>query len=215
MLQNRITFSVISRRVASFALAGALATLLGLSSTGCNTGPKGPMNVPLSFRPAHAEPIAGTITATDVKVHLAQVNDKRQNKEQIGQNMENASNPIPIYAAADKSPGEFLRGVVMDELKKFGVDIVDAPEAADRVIQLDLNKFWVEETGTYKAEVSATATVKDKGGTSRWKGSLDGQGTTFGRSLSAENYNEALSDATRRAVGSMLTNPKFQESLSR
>ena len=203
----------ISHRLSCFALSTAFAALLGFS-VGCGGGARGPVNVPLQFRPAHAEPLTGTITASDVKVNLAPINDKRDNKEQIGTNVENAT-PVPIYATAEKSPTDFVHGVLEQELKKFGVELTDAPEAADRVISIDLTRFWVEEGNNYKAEVSGLAQVKDKGGRVRWKGPVAGDGTTFGNSLKPENYNEVLSDATRRLVGSLLSNPKFQESLSR
>jgi hypothetical protein len=202
-----------SDRLGLLALTTAFAALLGLS-VGCGGGASGPVNVPLQFRPAHADPITGTITAGDVKVHLAPINDKRDNKDQIGTNVENAT-PVPVYAASGKTPTEFVHDVLETELKKFGVETADAPEAADRIISIDLTHFWVEEGSNYKAEVNGLAQVKDKGGRVRWKGPIGGNGETFGNSLKPENYNEALSDATRRLVGSLLNNPKFQESLSR
>jgi hypothetical protein len=213
MLANRIAY-VVSRRVGLLALGGAFAVLLGLSS-GCNTGGGGPVNVPLEFRPTHAEPISGTITATDVKVHLEPVVDKRQNKDQIGQNVEDeAKPPVPVYSSG-KSPAEFVHDVLETELKSFGIELTEAAEAADRIVTVDLTKFWAEEGNNYNAEVSGVAQVRDKGGRVKWKGPIGGNGKTFGRSLSPTNYNECLSDATRRTVGALLNNPKFQEALAR
>jgi hypothetical protein len=201
-----------SGRVSLIALSGAFAMLLGVFA-GCR-GAKGPITVPLQFRPTHAEPLSGTISATDVKVHLEPVNDKRDNQEQIGRNVEGET-PIPVYAGADPPPAEFVHNVIEEELKNFGVELTDTPEAADRVIAVDLTKFWVEEGNNYKAEVKGTARVRDKGGHELWKGTVAGNGTGFGRSLKAVNYNEVLSDGTRRLVGSLLANPKFQEALAR
>jgi hypothetical protein len=203
------------RHFGGVALAGAFAALLGVS-VGCQGGGGGPVNVPLQYRPAHADPLTGTsINAADVKVHLAQVVDKRQNKEQIGQNVEDDDKPpIPVYAA-EKTPAEFLRGVMQEELRNFGIEQTEAPEAADRIITVELNKFWVEEGNNYVAQIQGIAQVTNKGGSILWKGPVAGDGRTFGRSLSPANYNEALSDAARRTVGSMTTNPGFVKALSR
>jgi hypothetical protein len=209
---NRISSSL-SRRAGLLALTGAFAAMLGVFG-GCNTGPKGPVTVPLEFRPNHADPITGTIPAVDVKVHLAPVNDKRDNKDQIGQNVEDAT-PVPVYAGAEKPPTQFVQDVLETELKKFGIELTDAADAADRVITLDLTRFWCEEGGQYKAEASGVAQVKDKGGRSLWRGNVAGDGTNYGNSLKPVNYTEALSDATRRLVQSLLTNPGFQQALTR
>lgn len=210
---NDVQFSSrISRRTGLFLLGSAFTVLLGLS-TACNSAPKGPINVPLTFRRAHAEPISASIATSDMKIHVEQVKDKRPSKDSIGQNTEDAT-ALPVYAA-DKQPGEFLRDVLIDELRKNGVEMVDAPEAADRVISIDLTRFYCEEGSTYRAEVSAVADVRNKGGKSLWKGTIGGIGETFGRSRSPENYNEAFSDATLRTVGQLLSNPKFVEAISK
>ena len=212
MFPNRYA-SRVSRRLSLFALGGAFATLLGVFA-GCNTGPKGPLTVPLQFRPGHSEPLTGSLPATDAKVHVEAVKDKRANKEEIGRNIEDET-PVPVYAGADKAPAEFVREVLTEELQKFGIQMADAPEAADRIIAIDLNKFYVEESNNYRGEVAAIATVTDKGGRVRWKGPIGGEGKTFGRSLSPTNYNEAFSDATRRTVGSLVNNPKFAEAITK
>ena len=217
MFTNPITCVFSRRHLNRLALAGAFAAMLGLY-TGCNMGGGGggPINVPLQYRPTHAEPLTGTsLNAADVKVYLAPVNDRRDNKEQIGQNVEDDDvAPIPVMSA-DKTPTDYVRDVLEEELKTFGVELVEAPEAADRIISLDLSKFWVEEGNNYRAEVRGTAEVRNKGGSSLWKGPVGGDGRTFGRSLSPTNYNEALSDATRRLVGSLINNPGFAKALAR
>ena len=211
MFPNRYT-SRVSRRLSLLALGGAFAALLGVYA-GCNTGPKGPLSVPLEFRPAHSDPLTGSLPATDAKVHVEAVKDKRANKEEIGRNIEDAT-PVPVYSSG-KTPAEFLREVMTEELQKFGVTIADAPEAADRIISVDLNKFYVEEGNNYRGEVAAIATVTDKGGKVLWKGPIGGEGKTFGRSLSPTNYQEAFSDATRRTVGSLVNNPKFADAITK
>ncbi len=212
MQMNRLASFVVSSRFRMVALATVCGVVLGMSS-GCKTGPSGPINVPLQYRPKHSDPITGTFTASDLKVFIA-VNDKRPQKDEIGTNVEDAT-PVQVFASSDKTPGQYLKEVLAQELGNFGVQLVDAQEAADRVITLDLNKFWVQEDNNYSAEINAIATVKDKGGNQRWRGSVGGQGKTFGRSKSAENYNECFSDAARRTVAALVANPGFTKELSK
>ena len=203
-----------SRRVRLFALAGAFAALVGVHA-GCNGmgGPKGPLSVPLKFTPNRADPISGTLEAKDVTVHLAAVEDNRDNKEEIGRNVEDAT-PVPVYASG-KTPAEFVRDVLEEELKNLGAELSDAPEAADRVVQLELRKFFTEEGNSYRGEVQCAVEVRDKGGRSLWRQIVTGQGENSGRSLSVVNYNETFSDATRRMVEKIITNPGFQQALTR
>jgi hypothetical protein len=212
MSQNRFA-SKFSRRVGMFALGAAIFALCGVQS-GCNQGGGGPVTVPLEFRPEHSEALSGpSLGGGDVKVYLAPATDKRAEKDTIGKNVE-GSTPVPIYSSG-KTPPEFVHDVLQDELKNFGVQMADAPEVADRTITLELTRFFVEESSNYNAEVKAQVEVKDKGGRSLYHGQIAGDGKTFGRSLSKENYQQTLSDATRRAVGNLINQPKFAESLQR
>jgi hypothetical protein len=194
------------------ALGAAFLAMLGINS-GCNQGGGGPMTVPMEFRPEHSEPLSGSLNAGDVKVYLAPATDKRAEKDTIGKNIE-GSTPVPIYSSG-KTPPEFVHDALEDELKNFGVQMADAPEAADRTISVEVTRFFVEESNNYRAEVKASVEVKDKGGRSLYRGQIAGDGKTFGRSLSKENYQQTLSDATRRAIGNLFSQPKFAESLQR
>ena len=192
--------------------AGFLIAALAFFA-GCNTGPQGPLTVPLEFRPSRADAISTPIAAVDVKVFIAPLKDKRENKDQIGENVEEET-PVPVLNG-DKSPTDFVHEVLETELKDSGLEMTDAAEAADRVIELDLTKFWVREESSYRAEVQVIAVVRDKGGSVKFKERIAGDGSTGGRSLNPENYQESLSDATRRVVGALLNNPKFQAALTR
>ena len=84
------------------------------------------------------------------------------------------------------------------------------------VIAIELRKFWAEEAPSYRGEVIIAAEVRDKGGRRLWgKEIVAGQGDNTGRSLSVVNYNETLSDATRRMMGTLLGNPAFMKALTR
>src|SRR5688572_5105748 len=116
------------RRISLFTLFAAFASLACLQ-TACNPNPKGPITVPLEYRPQRSEPITGSLPEGDVRVHLETVTDKRPDQELIGRNVEDDT-PLPV-SASGKSPAEFVHDVLKTELEKFGVQLVDAPEAAD------------------------------------------------------------------------------------
>ena len=86
---------------------------------------------------------------------------------------------------------------------------------ADRVILTELHTFWVKETDTYESEVRGTFIVQDRSGKQLWKGTMNGTAKRFGRSLSAENYQEVLSDGMVDLVQNLLSNQKFREALGK
>lgn len=199
--------SIRSRRCGMIAFPGLLVALLAFGGA-CKTGPKGPLSVPLAFTPNNAEPLSGSLASGDVKVYVRPIEDNRENAELIGENREDAA-PVPVYATG-KTPAEFVHEVLETELRNLGADLVDAPDAADRVIALELRKFFVEETPNYRGEVIAGAEVTDRSGKRVWgKEVVAGQGGNFGRSLSIENYNQTYSDATREMIRRLVGNPSF------
>jgi hypothetical protein len=208
--------AAVVRPVRFLAFLGAIASLIGVQA-GCSSlggGPKGPLTVPLEFKAEHSEPLSGSLPSGEVRVHVESVKDARENKDEIGRNIEDDV-PVPVYAAAGKTPAEFIHGVLEEEMKNLGADVTDAPEAADRIISVELRKFFVEESKKYRAEVSAAVQVSDKGGKVLWKQVVADQGTTFGRSLNPENYQQTLSDATRRMIDKIVNNPGFKQALTR
>lgn len=202
--------------------AGAVAVSITAAMTlvllaGCsNSAPAGggPVVVPLAYTPEHARDniraFPGEVPQT--RVFVGSFEDKRDaGANAIGQNVEH-QNPVRILAGSP--PAEFVRQTLATQLRRAGLTLTDDPTQADRVISGDLTRFWVEESNNYQAEVGATIRVTDRGGQSRWQGAVVGQGENFGRSLSPENYREALSDAmVRLTYDNLLNNPGFENAL--
>ena len=212
-MSANLSKSTRSRRSGMTAFTGLLVALVAFGGA-CKTGPKGPLSVPLTFTPNNAEPLSASLASGDVKVYVRPVEDKRENAEQIGENREGAA-PVPVYASG-KTPAEFVHEVMETELRSLGADLADAPDAADRVIVLELRKFFVEESPRYRGEVIAGAEVTDNRGKRLWgKEVVAGQGGNFGRSLSIENYNQTYSDATREMIRRLVGNPSFVKALAK
>jgi len=74
--------------------------------------------------------------------------------------------------------------------------------------------LWADETNTYKSSITTDAQLIDSSGRRLWQGKVTGGSERFGRSLSAENYQETLSDAVVNLVDNLLRNPGFVDALS-
>jgi hypothetical protein len=192
------------------------AALLAVVIGGCsNSAPAGggPVVVPLSYTPEHAtdsiRAYPGAVPPT--RIFVGRFEDKRDRMDGIGENVEHA-NPVQIVAGSD--PAEFFRQTLATQLRRAGLNVTEDPAQADRIITGDLTRFWVEESNNYQGEVAAQIRVADRSGAVRWEGAAVGHGENFGRSLSAENYRQTLSDAmVRLTYDSLLNNPDFQNAL--
>ena len=186
----------------------ASAMLAGLG-VGCKAPTQ--VTVPLIMRPKNA--FNTNTISTDIpqaRIFIAPFTDRRQNPQQIGQNLEKSA-PVPVYPSG--SPPEFVQQAVAQQFGALGFTVVDSQSQADRVVRGELTNFWVQETNTFAGDVRAVVEVRDRGGSVLWKGAVGGEGSTFGRSYSPVNYQEAFSDATLRMVEALLKNPAFQKAL--
>lgn len=196
-------------------LAGlALVGLLGMAGFAGGCIKPTSLSVPMQFRPTNTlntNAVSGRLPAT-AKVYIAPVEDKRTDKlDLIGENLE-SSKPVPVYAA-DKKPAEFVRDVLQQDLPKAGIQIAPDPTAATRIIDVELTQFLAQENPGYKGEVRAVVKVSDPSGKQLFSGPFSGSSTRFGRSLSAENYQETISDAVRDMTNGMLNNVGFLQAL--
>ncbi|MBV8779936.1 MAG: hypothetical protein JO353_00930, partial [Phycisphaerae bacterium] len=113
------------------------------------------------------------------------------------------------------SPSTYVHDAVVSQLRSNGINVVDSPEEADRVLKLTLVRFWVVENPNYHGVVQLNGSLTDRNGANLlWNGGSEGDDSTFGRSLSAENYNQVLSNATSKAAANLLKQPVFMQSMS-
>ena len=205
--------SFAARPVVLRGLSLVCVAVLALGAVGCGNKNKGSVSVPLRFRPT-TQMKMGTFAGDipDTSVHVGPVNDARDNKEQVGENVED-KNQVPVFAASE--PTEFVQTTLNDLMSRAGLKVNADQGAADRVLVSDLHRFWTQESNTYEAEVRATVTVNDRGGRQLWKGTINGTAERFGRSLSPENYQEVFSDAMVDMVQNLLNNTGFRSSLKR
>ncbi|HKE19806.1 MAG TPA: hypothetical protein VKB80_33250 [Kofleriaceae bacterium] len=153
---------------------------------------------------------AGGIPQT--AVFVGPVTDKRERPKQVGENVEGgAGETKPVFPQGE--PATFVRDATRLLFQKGGMKVVDSDASADRIVTVELTSFWTREAETYVADISATYYVKDRSGRELWKGAVSGTAKNWGRSLSAENYQQVFSDGTMKMVEALLSNASFRDAL--
>jgi hypothetical protein len=191
----------------------ALATVCFFfaAGTGCAKRPAS-ISVPLKYRPTSQLKMSGFAgDVPDTKVEIAPVTDNRPDKERVGENLEE-KDPVAVTSGDDPAP--FVQARLGELLSKAGLQVAEGGQG-ERVLKTELHTFWAKETNTYESEIRATFVVQDRTGRQLWKGTINGTAERFGRSLSAENYQEVFSDGIVDLVQNLLSNQKFREALGR
>ncbi|HZL33698.1 MAG TPA: hypothetical protein VFC78_00225 [Tepidisphaeraceae bacterium] len=204
---------LVSRAMAGISAVLAAGLLLGVPMGCSGGGSGGPVTVPLSYTPEHARDAIrsypGSVPAA--RIYIGNIEDKRDRKDAIGENTESGS-PIAIHSPS--SPADFVRQTLATQLQRAGLHVVSDPAGADRTLTGDLTHFWVIESNNYEAQIDVKLRLTDGSGAVKWESAESGRGQTFGRSLNAENYRQAISDAmVRLTYENLLTNSEFQAAL--
>lgn len=166
-------------------------------------------HIPLQWRPTSALQL-GTTEMTASTVTIAPFTDGRDNRELIGENREDDTQPKPVTTTDDV--GAFVSKNIRQLFDQAGMKTVDGNGQV--IIKGEVKKFFVREESTYKSTVEIHLTVIDQDGKTLWNGLASGEATRFGRSYQAENYYEVLSDAVVNTVSSMLQATAFQKAMS-
>lgn len=205
--------SVRSPVLSRLALVAVLA--LGVFSANACVRYRAPPQVPLSYRAPTDTPdsFRRLEIPAGTKIHVAKIVDDRPDTKTIGENVEQKSRPVPVYAL-ERSPPAFLDDVLSKELSRAGFVVVERPEDATIVLGVTLGKFFVTEAESYQAEISGKVELRDKGGKQIFGAPITGSKSQWGKSLSAQNYQEVLSKAALDFVGSLVGNPAFKKAIS-
>jgi hypothetical protein len=166
-------------------------------------------HVPLQWRPTSELRLGGVMQPMQTTIQFEPFKDAREKPELIGENKED-DKPKPVTTSDDV--GAFVSTHMRELFNKAGLNTVDSDGAV--VVKGEVKQFFVEETGTYRADTVVHLTVVDRNGKTLWSGTASGDATRFGRSYKAENYYEVLSDALVNTTSSMLQSAEFQKALS-
>jgi uncharacterized lipoprotein YajG len=128
----------------------------------------------------------------------------------VGQGTDDDDRKFPIRSESDviSYVKETLTAVATD----WGLKL--APPA-DRVLVVSVTRFFVDESNkalgsVYNAEVKLAFALQNRKGDTIDDGIASGDATRYGRSASADNYNEVLSDSLKDAYANLLSDPGLQ-----
>jgi hypothetical protein len=194
-----------------FIIAGSIGLLIaGCSHMGMNDGDSGSA-IPLVWKPTTSMAQSGTIELTgraNARVRV-EVTDSRDDPALIGRNSEKL--PPRKVTTPDS-----VRAFVNEHLSQLisGAGVIDVDNSGPVILKADIQQFFVEETETYSGDVRLKVTLTDSSGRSVWTGLTSGASMRFGRSYSAENYYEALSDSLVDAVRNLMRSATFRDALA-
>jgi len=172
-------------------------------------------NIPLKWSPTSTFSEMGKVDISGAMltrtVHIDTLVDTRQNPSLIAENREKAGKVRPVTTSGD------VAAYVTDHLKGTlhgaGLNIVDGP--ADVNVSGEIRQFFVTELNTYVGDISLLVHVKNSAGKELWTGLVAGDSSRFGRSYSAENYYEAISDMVVKAANNLVSTAGFHDALAK
>jgi hypothetical protein len=170
------------------------------------------MRIPLRWTPTDdlLLPAGAVDLLSSQAISVASFVDARQDRESIGKNTEGQIDTRAKGVWLVSTPDDvaaFLAGRFREVLKANGVSTVGS--GATRLIKAQVQRYFVTEGETYKADVVLRFTVEDGAGRKLWQGIGEGHANRWGRSYREENYQESLCNAFLEATKDVMRNQKF------
>jgi hypothetical protein len=194
--------------------AAAMFALLLIGSADCARGAS-LENVALLWTPTATLSEMGPLDISGplltAKISMEPLVDTRENPSLVAENREKAGKVRQMTTSSDVAG--FVTEHLRDSLRGAGLTLVDG--GADVSISGEIRKFFVTEMNTYNGEISLLIHVKNSAGKELWVGVASGDSTRWGRSYSAANYYETMSDMLLRATYNLLANPAFRDALGK
>ncbi len=134
--------------------------------------------------------------------------DFRKNPAEIGVNIERKSASQDLPVTTKDNVALWLTFNFSRTLSNFGVDVVQ--DKGNLTLEADILNFFVTEKSIYKGLVGLKVRLLSKSNAVLWEEMISGDATRFGRSYTAPNYYEALSNSVIYAAYSLLKNESFQ-----
>ena len=193
-----------------YLVAGFLALLVaGCGHMSMNDGSHA-SSIPLIWKPTKDFARSGTTDTTgrpSARLRV-EVTDNRGDPEVIGRNSEK----IPPRKVTTR---DSVAAFVSEHMKQLiaGNGTIEVDDTGPMTLKVEIQRFLVEETHIYNGDIRLKVTLVNSSGSDVWTGITRGASTRFGRSYSAENYYEALSDSLVDAVHNLMRNATFHSAL--
>jgi hypothetical protein len=192
-----------------------IAGLTGLLVAGCNhmplNGGADASAIPLVWKPTAEFARSGTVDTTGLtpaRLRI-EVTDIRSDPGLIGRNSERIP---PRRVTTPDSVAAF----VSEHMKRLiaGTGVTEIDDTGPVILKVEIQQFLVEETEIYNGDVRLKVMLVNSGGNVVWTGITSGTSTRFGRSYSAANYYETLSDSLVDAVHNLMQSTTFHTALA-
>lgn len=173
-------------------------------------------DIPLEWKPSDAISSYGAIDLTayqNIQFVIKPFTDLRKQSAEIGINTEKRFSGRDMPVTTKQSVADWLTDKFAKVFSEFGIDVVT--NKGTFLVDAAVVKFFVTESSVYNADVSLKVTLKAKNGAVVWEGMTTGSATRFGHSFKADNYYEALSNATISAVHGLLDDDSYKQAVQK
>lgn len=188
------------------------ATALGVNAYGQQ---KTLENIQLNWLPTESASSAAGIDLaafSNARIFVKPFTDLRTNPAEIGKNEEKSGSRI---VTTRDTVADWLTEKFSKVLTATGIQVVKTAAEATVTIEADITKFYVMEKTRYDAEVTLKVRVLSKNNEVLWAGMTSGSENRLGRSYKANNYSEALSNASITAIHALLKNDDFKRAVQK
>jgi hypothetical protein len=170
-------------------------------------------NIELDWRPTSKTVVGGGKPAlAGMTIQLGKFGDARANRSLIGENREEADEGTVLPVSTVTDVPAWVTQHLKEVLQRNGVTVVESGAAV--VLDGDVQRFFVEETNNYRADIVLHLRVRDAGGAVLWETNLSANAARFGRSYTKENYCEALSDSLVSLAHALLNHGQLRAALA-
>ena len=202
------------KKILGISLLALMAAFAGMTNAQARDT-AGPFEIALRFTPqesvASSTPNLGLgITDRPIKVVLE---DGRAGADPavIGESSDDDDKLWPVRATTPVVP--WANDVLTKTANEWGIKTADN---APLTLAGKLTRFAVNESNKpvgsmYNADVKIAFALRDAKGAVLWEGTAGGDAARYGKSRSADNANEVLSDAVKSAYADLFGNPGLQD----
>lgn len=171
----------------------------------------GDMAIALQWKPTETKVTIDSVNVAALRqfrFSVAPFDDCRQDTVAIGKCT--VQGPVRMVTTKTNIPG-WCRVQLVAGLKKYGLTIVE--DSPDYVIGGCVNKFYVNESKRYLGEAELRIVVSTTEGEQKWAAVLSAVSENWGRTFSADNYYECLSNTLVLITESLLKNTQLVKQL--
>jgi hypothetical protein len=186
------------------------------ATLGCASTPEN-LVLGLAYQPT-SQPDANKLQGAQpilasMRVWINPVIDRHPEGSQIGVSEEEDNAPV-YFGPTGLPPADFVRSALVPVLAAYAVPVAADSNSHTHVLQIEMTRFWTVEQSTYQATIGGSVVLGDRNGQVLWKAEIVGTSKRWGRTFTALNYLQALSDAALDFGGKLALDPGFRAAMN-